>query len=80
MALIRVTQRVAVCLTFCNVPLGLPIHAKLNVADGTLSVASNYNRISCVIVVLMHYYFSKMLRQLYNMKFKVGNQNPIRIL
>lgn len=37
MAIIRVTQRVAVCPTFCNVPLGLAIHEMFNVADGTLS-------------------------------------------
>lgn len=37
MALISATQSEAVCSAFCNVTLGLAIHAMFNVADGTLS-------------------------------------------
>lgn len=37
-ALISATQSEAVCSAFCNVTLGLLIHAMFNVADGTLSV------------------------------------------
>lgn len=36
-ALISATQSEAVCSAFCNVTLGLAIHAMFNVADGTLS-------------------------------------------
>lgn len=37
MALISAAQSEAVCSAFCNVTLGLAIHAMFNVADGTLS-------------------------------------------
>lgn len=37
MAPISATQSEAVCSAFCNVTLGLAIHAMFNVADGTLS-------------------------------------------
>ncbi|PZC83172.1 hypothetical protein B5X24_HaOG208645 [Helicoverpa armigera] len=36
-ALISAAQSEAVCSAFCNVTLGLAIHAMFNVADGTLS-------------------------------------------
>lgn len=41
MALISATQSKAVCSAFCNVTLGLAIHAMFNVAHGTLSAQHN---------------------------------------